>query len=71
MKHKNTPHLRIVPFATMLTVAAALHLLAADITPNPHQVTRILEFGTDTTLSDLASGGQLRKRGEGDRKSVV
>ena len=65
MKHKNTPHLRIVPFATMLTVAAALPLLAADITPNPHQVTRILEVGTDTTLSDLASGGQLRKRGEG------
>ncbi len=65
MKHKNTPHLRIVPLATMLTVAAALHLLAADITPNPHQVTRIVDAETDTTISGFANNGQLRKRGAG------
>ena len=42
---------------------------AADISPNPHQITRIVEADSATTLSEFANNGELRKRGEG--KSVV
>ena len=43
----------------------SLPLGAADISPNPHQITRIVETDSDTTLAEFANNGELRKRGEG------
>lgn len=39
--------------------------ISAEISPNPHQVTRIVETDTDATFSNFANLGVLRKRGEG------
>ena len=43
----------------------SLPLGAADISPNPRQITRIVETDSDTTLAEFANNGELRKRGEG------
>lgn len=51
--------------ATLCALAMPTSSLAAGISPNPHQVTRIVETDTDTTISGFANNGQLRKRGAG------
>lgn len=48
-----------------LFAIVSLPLGAADISPNPHQITRIVEADSATTLSEFANNGELRKRGEG------
>lgn len=48
-----------------LAVLAILPLGAADISPNPHQITRIVENDSAATISEFANNGELRKRGEG------
>lgn len=57
------------PYATYAAAIAAacatIPAIAADISPNPHQVTRIIDSATDTTISGFANNGQLRKRGAG------
>ena len=49
---------------TAMAALTAIPLVAADISPNPHQVTRTVETDTDATLSDFANLGVLRKRGD-------
>ena len=52
--------------AVAIAVAGTtLSAISAGISPNPHQVTRIVETDADDTISDFANLGVLRKRGEG------
>ena len=51
--------------AALAADSATFPAIASDISPNPHQVTRIVETDTDAALSDFANLGALRKRGEG------
>ena len=44
---------------------AAVPLRAADISPNPHQVTRIVDVAGDKAITNFANNGILRKRGTG------
>ena len=49
----------------LAVVGTTRSAISAEISPNPHQVARIVETDTDGTLSDFANLGVLRKRGEG------
>ncbi|MBR3086071.1 MAG: hypothetical protein IKH04_06675 [Kiritimatiellae bacterium] len=51
--------------AAITAASTILSAIAADISPNPHQMTRIVDAETDTTISGFANNGQLRKRGAG------
>ena len=51
--------------AALAVVGMTLPAIPAEISPNPHQVTRIVETDTDATLEDFDNLGVLRKRGEG------
>lgn len=44
---------------------AVTSLVAADISPNPYLVTRIIDVANETNIVGFANGGMLRKRGEG------
>ena len=43
----------------------SLPLGAADISPNPHQVTRVVDVAGDAEIAGFANNGILRKRGTG------
>ena len=62
----NTMKNRVFAFGVAAAVSlAVLPLGAADISPNPQQMTRNVDVASDTTITGFANNGVLRKRGAG------